>query len=95
MAAILQDMCKLSIQFTICTNNASRRLPVRCFSPRNLPPSVSGNVETLARVPHIVTQSAGWFRALGRGQGTGTKLYSLSGDVLYPGVFEWARRCAS
>lgn len=51
-------------------------------------PTLINNVETIANVPHIVAQGAAWFRALGKGQGTGTKLYSLSGDVLYPGVFE-------
>jgi len=51
-------------------------------------PTLINNVETLANVPQIVVQGADWFRALGKGQGTGTKLYSLSGDVLYPGVFE-------
>ncbi|MDP2808819.1 MAG: NADH-ubiquinone oxidoreductase-F iron-sulfur binding region domain-containing protein [Rhodocyclaceae bacterium] len=51
-------------------------------------PTLINNVETLAHLPHIVMNGAEWFRAQGRGQGTGTKLYSLSGDVLHPGVFE-------
>ena len=51
-------------------------------------PTLINNVETLANVPHIVVHGAAWFRALGKAPGTGTKLYSLSGDVLYPGVFE-------
>ncbi|TXT22811.1 MAG: NADH-quinone oxidoreductase subunit F [Gallionellaceae bacterium] len=51
-------------------------------------PTLINNVETIAHVSHIAVQGAAWFRALGKGQGTGTKLYSLSGDVLYPGVFE-------
>ena len=51
-------------------------------------PTLINNVETLAHVPHIVVHGAAWFRALGKAPGTGTKLYSLSGDVLYPGVFE-------
>ncbi|OGS98869.1 MAG: NADH-quinone oxidoreductase subunit F [Gallionellales bacterium RIFCSPLOWO2_12_FULL_59_22] len=51
-------------------------------------PTLINNVETLANVPHIAVQGAAWFRALGKAPGTGTKLYSLSGDVLYPGVFE-------
>lgn len=51
-------------------------------------PTLINNVETIAHVVHIAAQGAAWFRALGKGQGTGTKLYSLSGDVLYPGVFE-------
>ncbi len=51
-------------------------------------PTLINNVETLAHVPHIVMNGAEWFRARGRGTGTGTKLYSLSGDVLHPGVYE-------
>jgi NADH-quinone oxidoreductase subunit F len=41
-------------------------------------PTLVNNVETLAQAGHI----------LGRGQATGTKLYSLSGDVLRPGLHE-------
>jgi len=51
-------------------------------------PTLINNVETLSHVPHIAVHGAAWFRALGKAPGTGTKLYSLSGDVLYPGVFE-------
>ncbi len=51
-------------------------------------PTLINNVETLAQVPHIAAHGAAWFRALGKDPGTGTKLYSLSGDVLHPGVFE-------
>jgi len=51
-------------------------------------PTLINNVETITHVAHIAAQGAAWFRALGKGSGTGTKLYSLSGDVLYPGVFE-------
>ena len=51
-------------------------------------PTLINNVETLAHVPHIAIHGAAWFRALGKGPGTGTKLYSLSGDVLHPGVYE-------
>ena len=51
-------------------------------------PTLINNVETLAHVPHIAIHGAAWFRALGKSPGTGTKLYSLSGDVLHPGVYE-------
>ncbi len=51
-------------------------------------PTLINNVETMANVPQIIVQGADWFRALGKGLAAGTKLYSLSGDVLYPGVFE-------
>ncbi|PIX99274.1 MAG: NADH-quinone oxidoreductase subunit F [Hydrogenophilales bacterium CG_4_9_14_3_um_filter_59_35] len=51
-------------------------------------PTLINNVETLAQVSHIVAHGAEWFRSLGKAPGTGTKLYSLSGDVLYPAVYE-------
>ncbi|MFA6020080.1 MAG: NADH-ubiquinone oxidoreductase-F iron-sulfur binding region domain-containing protein [Rhodospirillales bacterium] len=51
-------------------------------------PTLINNVETVAYVSHIAVNGAAWFRALGKAPGLGTKLYSLSGDVLHPGVFE-------
>ena len=51
-------------------------------------PTLINNVETLAHVPHIVRRGAQWFRDCGLGQAAGTKLYSLSGDILHPGVYE-------
>ncbi|MCB0165416.1 MAG: SLBB domain-containing protein, partial [Anaerolineae bacterium] len=51
-------------------------------------PTLINNVETLAHVTHIVKHGADWYRNLGVGQASGTKIYSLSGDVLHPGVYE-------
>jgi len=51
-------------------------------------PTLINNMETLSNVSHIVRNGAGWFRDLGVGEATGTKIYSLSGDVLNPGVYE-------
>lgn len=51
-------------------------------------PTLINNIETLAHIPAIMRHGADWFRNLGIGKSTGTKLYSLSGDVLYPGVYE-------
>jgi len=51
-------------------------------------PTLINNVETMAHVPHIAVHGAEKFRAIGKGAATGTKLYSLSGDVLHPGVYE-------
>ncbi|MDD5329239.1 MAG: NADH-ubiquinone oxidoreductase-F iron-sulfur binding region domain-containing protein [Sulfuricella sp.] len=51
-------------------------------------PTLINNVETLANIPAIVRHGADWFRAQSTGRGTGSKLYSLSGDVLHPGVYE-------
>lgn len=54
----------------------------------NCQPTLINNVETLANVSHILRHGAGWYRALGVGKACGTKLYSLSGDVLRPGLYE-------
>ena len=51
-------------------------------------PTVVNNTETLAHVPGILRHGAAWYRALGSNGAAGTKLYSLSGDVLRPGLYE-------
>ncbi|HMO48739.1 MAG TPA: NADH-ubiquinone oxidoreductase-F iron-sulfur binding region domain-containing protein [Rubrivivax sp.] len=51
-------------------------------------PTVVNNTETLAHVPGILRHGADWYRSLGTGGAAGTKLYSLSGDVLRPGLYE-------
>jgi NADH-quinone oxidoreductase subunit F len=51
-------------------------------------PTIVNNTETLAHVPGILRHGAQWYRNLGEGDATGTKLYSLSGDVLRPGLYE-------
>lgn len=50
-------------------------------------PTLVNNVETLAQAGHILARGAVWYRGLGRGV-PGTKLFSLSGDVLRPGLHE-------
>ena len=67
--------------------------------PRNRPPypvthgfedlpTVVNNVETLASVAPIVRRGAEWYKGLGRGEQAGTKVISLSGDVVRPGNYE-------
>jgi NADH-quinone oxidoreductase subunit F len=51
-------------------------------------PTLINNVETLAHVTHILARGVEWYRGLGLGVASGTKLYSLSGDVLRPGLYE-------
>ncbi len=51
-------------------------------------PTLINNIETLANVPHILSNGAQWYQALGCGDSAGTKIYCLSGDVLKPGVYE-------
>ena len=52
-------------------------------------PTVVNNIETLANVPHILRNGAEWFKRLALSkEGTGTKLYCVSGRVKNPGCFE-------
>lgn len=51
-------------------------------------PTVVNNTETLAHVPGILRHGPQWYRDLGIGGAAGTKLYSLSGDVVRPGLYE-------
>jgi NADH-quinone oxidoreductase subunit F len=51
-------------------------------------PTIVNNTETLAQVPGILRNGGPWYRGLGIGEASGTKLYSLSGDVLRPGLYE-------
>jgi NADH-quinone oxidoreductase subunit F len=51
-------------------------------------PTVVNNVETLMNVPPIVLNGSGWFRTIGTEKSSGTKVFSVSGDVGNPGVFE-------
>jgi NADH-quinone oxidoreductase subunit F len=56
--------------------------------PTELNPAVVNNVETLSNVPHIVRRGADWFRSLGTRDTPGTMVFTLSGDVQKPGVYE-------
>lgn len=51
-------------------------------------PTIINNVETLMNVPHIINNGAAWFSAMGTGRSKGTKVFSVSGDVARPGVYE-------
>lgn len=51
-------------------------------------PTILNNVETLCNVPHIINQGAEWFRGLSRCEDGGTKMYSTSGRVKRPGLWE-------
>ncbi len=51
-------------------------------------PTVVNNVETLCNVPHILQNGVEWYRGLGRGSDTGTKLFGASGRLKYPGLWE-------
>ena len=51
-------------------------------------PTIINNVETLMNIPRIIDKGAGWFNAMGMGRSKGTKVFSVSGDVARPGVYE-------
>lgn len=51
-------------------------------------PAVVNNVETLAHVPSIVAHGGTSFRTLGTADTPGTMLFTVSGDVQRPGVYE-------
>jgi NADH-quinone oxidoreductase subunit F len=53
-------------------------------------PTTINNVETLAAVPPILIQGAEWYKkmSLSNPKSTGTKLYSVCGNVKKPGTYE-------
>jgi NADH-quinone oxidoreductase subunit F len=56
-------------------------------------PTTVNNVETLAAVPPIVVKGADWYKGFSRpdnAKSTGTKLYSVCGNVARPGNYEVA-----
>ena len=68
--------------------------------PRNKPPfpaekgyldkpTVVNNVETLCMVPHILSMGSDYFKLYGTENSTGTKLFSVSGNIKNPGVYEF------
>jgi len=51
-------------------------------------PTIINNVETLFNVPFIVEHGAEWYKGLGTERSPGLKLFSISGHVNKPGVYE-------
>ncbi len=51
-------------------------------------PTVINNVETLMNIPQIILNGARWFNQIGTERSKGTKVFSISGDVEKPGVYE-------
>ncbi|MEE8400028.1 MAG: NADH-ubiquinone oxidoreductase-F iron-sulfur binding region domain-containing protein [Desulfobacterales bacterium] len=51
-------------------------------------PTIINNVETLMNIPSIIRKGGEWFRQIGTGKSAGTKVFSVSGDVERPGVYE-------
>ena len=51
-------------------------------------PTLVNNVETLCNIPRILSKGAHWFTEVGTDKCPGTMLFSLSGAVNKPGVYE-------
>lgn len=51
-------------------------------------PTVVNNVETLANVPFIIASGAEEYKKFGTPECPGTKVYTILGDVAYPGLCE-------
>ena len=51
-------------------------------------PTIINNVETLMNIPQIMLNGAKWFSQMGTERSKGTKVFSVSGDVGKPGVYE-------
>ncbi len=51
-------------------------------------PTVVNNVETLMNIPQIILNGSRWFQGMGTEKSKGTKVFSVSGDVDVPGVYE-------
>ncbi len=72
----------------------------KCGIPRNRPPypvsqgylnkpTVVNNVETFAATANIALHGGAWFAAKGTEKSQGTKILSISGDCLRPGIYEY------
>ena len=51
-------------------------------------PTIVNNVETLASVPPIIRNGPEWFAKMGTPKQGGTRLFSVSGHVVRPGLYE-------
>jgi NADH-quinone oxidoreductase subunit F len=51
-------------------------------------PTVINNAETLSSVPAIILRGGEWYAGLGTPKNGGTRLYSISGHVNKPGIYE-------
>lgn len=51
-------------------------------------PTVVNNVETLSNLPQIARNGGEWYASYGTKSSTGTRLFSVSGRVRRPGVYE-------
>ncbi len=52
-------------------------------------PTLVNNVETLANIPLIINNGSSWFHQFGTEKCSGTKLFTLCGNINKPGVYEF------
>ena len=52
-------------------------------------PTLVNNVETLAHLPAIIINGASWYNHIGTPKNSGTKIFTISGDVRSPGYVEF------
>ena len=51
-------------------------------------PTVVNNCETLCNISHIIDKGADWFKGLGRGEDSGTKIFGATGNIKQTGLWE-------
>jgi NADH-quinone oxidoreductase subunit F len=51
-------------------------------------PTIVNNVETMSTIPHIIKRGGEWYAGLGVNRSTGTRIFSVSGNVEKPGNYE-------
>jgi NADH-quinone oxidoreductase subunit F len=51
-------------------------------------PTAVNNAETVSNVPHIIREGAEWFRTFGTATSPGSLIFTLTGDVNRPGLYE-------
>jgi NADH-quinone oxidoreductase subunit F len=51
-------------------------------------PTVINNAETLSTIPAILRKGGDWYASLGTPKNGGTRLYSISGHINRPGIYE-------
>ena len=51
-------------------------------------PTIVNNVETIANIPWIINNGVDWFRQFGTEKSPGFKVFSVSGHVRRPGLYE-------
>ena len=67
----------------------ARRFMFGLFTaPPNDNPTLVNNVETLANIPHILTEGSDWLRSSGTDSSPATMLFTVCGDVRQERVFE-------